>query len=155
MHTPHWHDQAACRGWPTHLWFAERGGDPEPARLICAACPVRVECLTEAVARREVNGLWGGAAGKTLRRLRKAFSARGHVTPATVGGCTCPWCAAVTAHLKALDRQRFGETERFTSSPRTDFDALTHGRPATYNAGCRCDQCSLAKAKAATTRRSA
>lgn len=154
MHTPNWHTQAACIGHDPAKWFVDRGGDPEPARLICAGCPVRVDCLIEAVARREVHGMWGGAAGKTLRRLRQAFTARTHATPDVVDGCECGWCTAVTEHTAALHRQRFGDTERFTRVRRRDFDALTHGQAATYNAGCRCDDCCLAKTFTShTTRR--
>lgn len=146
MDTPRWISRAACAGDNPDRWFPGRGGDAEPGRLICAGCPVRVECLRDAVARREVHGMWGGAAGRTLRQLRQAFAQRTHATPACVEGCACPWCTAVADHLAALDRLRYGDVGRFTRPRRTDFTALTHGLPATYNAGCRCDECGLAKA---------
>jgi len=44
-----WADRAACRGKPLHLWFPPSGGAMKTARIICAGCPVRQPCLTEAL----------------------------------------------------------------------------------------------------------
>lgn len=42
------------------LWFAERGEDVERAKAMCAACPLRAQCLDGALDRREPWGVWGG-----------------------------------------------------------------------------------------------
>lgn len=42
------------------LWFAERGDDVERAKALCAACPLRAECLEGALRRGEPWGVWGG-----------------------------------------------------------------------------------------------
>lgn len=55
-----WHDLAACRGVDPDLFFPQRGESLDPARAICATCPVRVDCLEEALARKEEFGVWGG-----------------------------------------------------------------------------------------------
>jgi WhiB family redox-sensing transcriptional regulator len=50
---PHaWRDVAACRGQPTSWFFAERGGVPTTANAlaICRGCPVRLDCLDDALA---------------------------------------------------------------------------------------------------------
>jgi len=63
-----WQWLAACRGQDTTLFFPP--GQPEQkeakdvrerkAKAICAACPVRTECLEYAVRIREPYGIWGG-----------------------------------------------------------------------------------------------
>jgi WhiB family redox-sensing transcriptional regulator len=32
----------------------------DPAKAVCARCPVRLACLGEALANREIRGVWGG-----------------------------------------------------------------------------------------------
>jgi WhiB family redox-sensing transcriptional regulator len=46
-----WAERAACRGYPTAWWFVERGDmfAVDVARSICARCPVRRDCLDEAL----------------------------------------------------------------------------------------------------------
>src|SRR6516162_3223543 len=50
------------------------------AKAVCAACPVRAECLTYAVSRPEKYGTWGGLneeerASERRRRMRRANAA--------------------------------------------------------------------------------
>jgi WhiB family transcriptional regulator, redox-sensing transcriptional regulator len=52
-------------GLPCHLhdadlWFAEAPADLERAKELCGTCPVRSECLSGALHRREPCGVWGG-----------------------------------------------------------------------------------------------
>lgn len=42
------------------LFFAESPADVETAKALCTACPLRARCLSEALARREPWGVWGG-----------------------------------------------------------------------------------------------
>lgn len=42
------------------LFFSDDSLDIEDAKLICAPCPLRVECLRGAVERQEPAGVWGG-----------------------------------------------------------------------------------------------
>jgi WhiB family redox-sensing transcriptional regulator len=42
------------------LFFAESPADVETAKALCVACPLRTRCLSEALARREPWGVWGG-----------------------------------------------------------------------------------------------
>lgn len=58
-----WREQAACRGKETAKFFVEERGRSslyDDARAVCAACPVRQECLDFAVKHRIVHGMWGG-----------------------------------------------------------------------------------------------
>jgi WhiB family transcriptional regulator, redox-sensing transcriptional regulator len=57
---PEWHERAACRGMGADIFFIDRGGDPRPARQICATCPVRQECYDFANQHpKERFGIWG------------------------------------------------------------------------------------------------
>ena len=50
MTTHDWRDQAACAGTYPEAWFVETGDYPSGLFRICAACPVREECLESALA---------------------------------------------------------------------------------------------------------
>lgn len=70
---PAWHAHAACkRMGPTSL-YADRGNsEPHTARakLVCAACVVRTECLTYALDACERHGVWGGATVNERKEMR-------------------------------------------------------------------------------------
>ncbi|BAX98880.1 transcriptional regulator WhiB [Mycobacteroides stephanolepidis] len=85
-----WKRQAACRGHPRPDIFY-----PDPARSeatikrskselkrrlivaeakrVCAACPVRVECLNYADEILDYHGIWGGKTGRERGRKRDEF----------------------------------------------------------------------------------
>ena len=65
-----WRDRAACRGTDLHKFFPGRGESAEPARRICARCPVRLPCLDYAIRHGIVQGIWGGLAERDRRALR-------------------------------------------------------------------------------------
>lgn len=72
-----WHLKAECRGPESVLFFppntAERREERDErearAKLICAQCSVRRECLDFAVRVREPHGIWGGLTETERRRL--------------------------------------------------------------------------------------
>lgn len=49
-----------CQENPADLWFAELPEEVEQAKALCQTCPLRQECLTGALKRREPWGVWGG-----------------------------------------------------------------------------------------------
>ncbi len=55
-------DQTALPCWTQDpdLFFAESPADVETAKALCVDCPLRARCLSEALARREPWGVWGG-----------------------------------------------------------------------------------------------
>ena len=75
-----WQIDAACRGPEASVFFPptfpERRDDREVrerhAKMICASCPVRVDCLEHAVAIREQHGIWGGLNEAERRPLMEA-----------------------------------------------------------------------------------
>jgi WhiB family redox-sensing transcriptional regulator len=66
-----WRDRARCRGLDLSLFFPENeeGADAESAKEVCAACPVREECLQDAMAAKEAYGVWGGTTPRDRRRM--------------------------------------------------------------------------------------
>lgn len=55
-----WREDAACRGKDPSIFYIEVGKSADPAREICATCPVVDRCATAAVSAREPFGVWGG-----------------------------------------------------------------------------------------------
>ena len=49
-----------CRSDDADLWFAEAPKELERAKELCAACPIKAECLAGALQRAEPWGVWGG-----------------------------------------------------------------------------------------------
>jgi len=116
--------------------FRETGADNHGTRAkqVCASCPVWRQCLTEAVDRRESEGIWGGAGGAYLRHLRRQ---RLHGIEA--------WQGALEQHRRVLDFVA-GRGPRPTLTNRNGPGA-EHGRIGTYAKGCRCDPCQMAAAE--------
>jgi hypothetical protein len=58
------------------LFFPERGQNllVKAAAEICFQCPVQKECLRLSLEENEVFGVWGGASGRTRRRIREVRS---------------------------------------------------------------------------------
>ena len=65
-----WRDEAACRGRDDLNWFGEV--TYQTGRL-CWNCPVRPECLFEALQREDKcdPGIWGGTTELERRRIRR------------------------------------------------------------------------------------
>lgn len=88
-----WRADAACRDWPTGMFFPERGSDSRSnehsasiARAVCALCPVRQPCLMVALGFEtrsesglprpsQLAGVWGGTTEKERRALRRQIAA--------------------------------------------------------------------------------
>jgi WhiB family redox-sensing transcriptional regulator len=71
-----WFDDAACRDADTTVFFPTSDADADVAKAICAACPVRDECLEHALGTRQPEGVWGGLTPierhRLIRRRQKA-----------------------------------------------------------------------------------
>ena len=69
-----WLYRATCRGADPEVFFPGRGESAEPARRICARCPVREPCLDYAIGHGIVHGIWGGLAERDRRALRSRYA---------------------------------------------------------------------------------
>jgi WhiB family transcriptional regulator, redox-sensing transcriptional regulator len=67
-----WTMRAKCRGMEDAL-FPE-ASDQKRARLVCSGCPVRFECLAEALDNRIEWGVWGGMTERERRLLLRQRS---------------------------------------------------------------------------------
>jgi WhiB family transcriptional regulator, redox-sensing transcriptional regulator len=67
-----WTMRAKCRGMEDAL-FPE-ASDQKRARLLCSGCPVRFECLAEALDNRIEWGIWGGMTERERRLLLRQHS---------------------------------------------------------------------------------
>ena len=74
--------RAKCRGMEDALF--PDASDQKRARLLCAGCPVRFECLAEALDNRIEWGVWGGMTERERRlllRQRSDVESRGPISP--------------------------------------------------------------------------
>jgi hypothetical protein len=110
-----WQYRAACRGAELTVFFPERGQSAEPARQICAACPVRQPCLDYALRHGITHGIWGGLTERDRRPLRVHHTAAARqrrdeaITAAAAAGSTLAAIArtfgvAVTSVSRVLAR---------------------------------------------------
>ena len=72
LHVGHqtWREQANCATVGPEPFYVDKGGSNREAKMVCAACPVRQECLDYAMANDERHGLWGGLSERERHRLR-------------------------------------------------------------------------------------
>ena len=71
-----WSAQAACRATDPDALFVQ-GAAQNRAKMVCAGCPVRTECLADALDNQIEFGVWGGM---TERERRALLRRRPHVT---------------------------------------------------------------------------
>jgi WhiB family redox-sensing transcriptional regulator len=64
-----WRHHAACQGVEPEIFYPSSDEEAEVAKAVCGQCPVRQPCLEYALAKRERDGVWGGATEKERRRL--------------------------------------------------------------------------------------
>lgn len=75
---PRWHQQAACLGAPTPVFFPPpRRGNATQAAQMCNTCPVRTACLADGI-QAERNGLQSGIRAG-IGRQRISRIARGGI----------------------------------------------------------------------------
>ncbi len=65
-----WTDQAVCAQVDPEIFFPPRGDMGFPAKRVCARCPVRAECLAEALETDDRFGVRGGLSERQRRALR-------------------------------------------------------------------------------------
>ncbi|MEJ7764740.1 MAG: WhiB family transcriptional regulator [Acidimicrobiales bacterium] len=75
--TPRWQNYANCLGVDPDLFFPERGISTREAKEVCASCPVRSECLENALENGEKFGIWGGLSERERRRIRRGRAVSG------------------------------------------------------------------------------
>jgi WhiB family transcriptional regulator, redox-sensing transcriptional regulator len=70
-----WMDNASCVGEDANLWFPndkDAVNKAKQAKVICADCPVKMQCLELALTERISYGIWGGLTSDERDRLRQS-----------------------------------------------------------------------------------
>jgi WhiB family transcriptional regulator, redox-sensing transcriptional regulator len=75
-----WRERAACLGMSTELFFPAGStgkaiDQADEAKLVCAGCPVRRQCLEYAIGTGQ-EGIWGATTEDERRSLRRAQQRR-------------------------------------------------------------------------------
>lgn len=70
--------EAACASEPEDTMFPFEGDEKgiEHAKGVCRRCPVREDCLNEALSRNGSSGIWGGTDPDERRAMRRAAANR-------------------------------------------------------------------------------
>jgi len=82
---PRWEPEPACATTDPRVFFpedadgrpVEDGPEADPARRICAQCPLRHQCLEYALSVAMPAGIWGGLSTNERERIRAARRDRG------------------------------------------------------------------------------
>ena len=64
-----WMSNAACRERAPSQFFPSDGAGAGVAKRMCAACPVRKDCLEYALFFRIEHGIWGGCSERARKRI--------------------------------------------------------------------------------------
>lgn len=65
-------DSAGCLTADPEMFYPEVGHSNTSAKRVCAACPIRVDCLAHAMRTREQHGIWGGLSIRDRQKVRAA-----------------------------------------------------------------------------------
>jgi WhiB family transcriptional regulator, redox-sensing transcriptional regulator len=95
-----WRARGACLSADPELFFPLSSAGPsvgqlDQAKMVCAACQVRAECLEFALATRQVHGVWGGTSEDErqhilARRTSQPHPAMASQVPAGAGRTAGP-----------------------------------------------------------------
>lgn len=116
---PEWHEEAACKGMPTALFFSSADNDKRQAVEVCSGCLVKDRCAQSQAEHGDRDGTWGGVSYEDNRQRRKSpprkpiehGTARGYQLHWSRGERACDECreAASTARR---DRYWLSQQER-------------------------------------------
>lgn len=66
-----WADDASCRTSDPEAFYPKYGESTADAKMVCAPCPVKNQCLEYAVIHDERFGVWGGVSAHQREKDRK------------------------------------------------------------------------------------
>ena len=101
-----WRARGLCRTHPEpDLWYPDKGGDSRPSKRICngdeangiPACPVKAECLRDALEKDDAFGVYGGLSARQRRPLQRAWR-RAHNTDFQCDYCPESFGSAPALH---------------------------------------------------------
>ena len=68
---PGWMAKARCRGLDPELFHPEDNTGVKAAKAICADCPVKQDCLDQAIRAHEPYAIWGGLTVKQRQKVAR------------------------------------------------------------------------------------
>jgi hypothetical protein len=155
-----WKDDAACKDashavkftrangttYVADPWFPRRGENEAAlyAKRVCSGCPVRADCLQDAVMGPwDLYGIWAGAGESKRRIIRRVKKTSPHPSSVMKQDCDCDLCELVEDYWRRLEVT--AETGR-GPSPAWNINGprATHGSIASYRRGCLCPECTKA-----------
>jgi WhiB family redox-sensing transcriptional regulator len=71
LKTLEWQNDAACRDVGGDAWYPEERMRAPIAKSICEGCPVRTQCLEDALERHDQHGIWGGYSVEERREMQR------------------------------------------------------------------------------------
>jgi len=71
FHGQPWATDALCAQTDPDAFYPEMGASVRQAKAVCAACPVRAECLDWALTNGERFGVWGGRSERERRAITR------------------------------------------------------------------------------------
>jgi WhiB family redox-sensing transcriptional regulator len=106
-----WTNQARCAGDepgvdPKDFQVPLRGNSQNKAKLVCAECPVQMECLQWALEHQEIWSVWGGLDEAEIRRALSVDSYGRYVRRCRPPGCPSPRCRARPSALEIIAGNR-------------------------------------------------
>jgi WhiB family redox-sensing transcriptional regulator len=81
-----WQARGLCAQTDPGAFFPGKGESAAAAKAVCLRCPVRAECLADALERDEPYGVWGGLSGRQRRALKRRQVAEIGEPAAPAGG---------------------------------------------------------------------
>ena len=93
-----WRSSAACLSADPDLFFPISSIGPAErqiarAKVICAGCPVRIQCLDFALTHDQTHGIWGGTTAEDRQRDRRRRRRRA-AAKRTVAAHAPSWASA-------------------------------------------------------------
>lgn len=76
-----WMLDGDCASTDPELFYPEKGGSAQPAKRVCAGCPVRITCAEFALTGGDPHGVYGGLSERDRRRLLAAGWQLGDALP--------------------------------------------------------------------------
>ena len=65
-----WMQDAVCAQTDPEAFHPDKSGSVEPAKAVCAGCPVLAECRTWALETGQRFGVWGGLSANERQQIR-------------------------------------------------------------------------------------
>jgi len=110
-----WAAEALCAQADPELWFPDRGESNKVAKSVCRQCPVKEQCLQEALMTPDY-GIWGGTSEAERAQMRRELGIKlpsGHIRHGTEAGARQHYRKGERPCSECMEAQlRYGQDRR-------------------------------------------